>query len=70
MFESLRALCRRLADERGVPAYTIFSDLSLCEMARKYPTTASEFRRIPGVGEQKLKDFAQTFLSDQKLSRC
>jgi len=64
LFEQLRALRRKLADERDVPAYVIFSDVSLREMARNYPTTASEFRRIPGVGEQKLKDFAQPFLSE------
>jgi len=32
-------------------------------MARSYPTTTAEFRRIPGVGEQKLKDFAEPFLT-------
>ena len=66
LFEQLRALRRKLADERDVPAYVIFSDVSLREMARNYPTTASEFRRIPGVGEQKLKDFVQPFLSKIK----
>src|SRR6059058_746506 len=66
LFEQLRALRRKLADERDVPAYVIFSDVSLREMARNYPTTASEFRRIPGVGEQKLKDFSQPFLSEIK----
>src|SRR5437667_7231995 len=66
LFEQLRALRRKLADERDVPAYVIFSDVSLREMARNYPTTASEFRRVPGVGEQKLKDFARPFLSEIK----
>src|SRR5947208_12429178 len=66
LFEQLRALRRKLADERDVPAYVIFSDVSLREMARNYPTTATEFRRIPGVGEQKLKDFAQPFLIEIK----
>src|SRR5438067_9798290 len=66
LFERLRALRRKLADDRDVPAYVIFSDVSLREMSRNYPTTASEFRRIPGVGEQKLKDFAQPFLSEIK----
>ena len=66
LFERLRALRRQLADERGVPAYIIFSDVSLREMARSYPTTASEFRRIPGVGEQKLKNFAEPFLNEIK----
>jgi ATP-dependent DNA helicase RecQ len=66
LFERLRGLRRKLADERDVPAYVIFSDVSLREMARSYPTTASEFRRIPGVGEQKLKDFSEPFLSEIK----
>src|SRR5882724_1038573 len=66
LFERLRALRRHLADERGVPAYIIFSDVSLREMARNYPTNSTEFRRIPGVGEQKLKDFGEAFLSEIK----
>jgi ATP-dependent DNA helicase RecQ len=66
LFDRLRGLRRKLADERNVPAYVIFSDVSLREMARSYPTTATEFRRIPGVGEQKLKDFAEAFLSEIK----
>jgi len=66
LFERLRDLRRKLADERDVPAYVIFSDVSLREMAKNYPTTATEFRRIPGVGEQKLKDFAEAFLGEIK----
>ena len=66
LFERLRGLRRKLADERNVPAYVIFSDVSLREMAKNYPSTATEFRRIPGVGEQKLKDFAEAFLSEIK----
>jgi ATP-dependent DNA helicase RecQ len=66
LFERLRVLRRQLADERGVPAYIIFSDVSLREMARKYPANSTEFRRIPGVGEQKLKDFGEAFLSEIK----
>ncbi len=64
LFDQLRALRRKIADERDVPAYVIFSDATLREMARAYPTTTGEFRRIPGVGEQKLKDFAVTFLAE------
>jgi ATP-dependent DNA helicase RecQ len=62
LFSRLRDLRRTLAGERRVPAYIIFSDVALREMARQYPTTAAQFRRIPGVGEQKLKDFAEPFL--------
>jgi ATP-dependent DNA helicase RecQ len=64
LFERLRHLRRKLADERNVPAYVIFSDVSLRQMARSYPTNTNEFRRIPGVGEQKLHDFAELFLSE------
>jgi ATP-dependent DNA helicase RecQ len=61
LFEQLRALRRQIADKRDVPAYVIFSDVALREMGRAYPTTEAEFRRIPGVGEQKLRDFAEPF---------
>ncbi len=63
LFAQLRGVRRALADARNVPAYVIFSDVALREMARTYPTTPAEFRRIPGVGEQKLKDFADAFLA-------
>jgi ATP-dependent DNA helicase RecQ len=66
LFERLRALRRKIADEHGVPAYIIFSDVSLREMAKHYPTTPVQFRRIPGVGEQKLKQFAEPFLREIK----
>jgi ATP-dependent DNA helicase RecQ len=62
LFEQLRALRREIADKRDVPAYVIFSDVSLREMARVYPTTAVEFGRITGVGHQKQRDFAETFI--------
>ena len=61
LFEKLRDLRRKLADERGVPAYIIFSDVALREMARAYPTTSAAFGKIPGVGQQKLRDFAEPF---------
>ena len=63
LFAHLRGVRRTLADARNVPAYVIFSDVALREMARTYPTTSAEFRRIPGVGEQKLRDFAEAFLA-------
>jgi len=63
LFAHLRGVRRTLADARNVPAYVIFSDVALREMARAYPMTDAEFRRIPGVGEQKLKDFAEPFLA-------
>ena len=64
LFGRLRGLRRKLADERDVPAYIIFSDASLREMARAQPKRLAEFANIPGVGQQKLKSFGEIFLSE------
>lgn len=63
LFEALRALRLRLAEEQGVPPYVIFHDATLMEMARKRPTTPERMRFIPGVGEQKLERYADSFLA-------
>jgi ATP-dependent DNA helicase RecQ len=64
LFERLRALRRKIADDRDVPAYIIFSDATLREMAQAYPQTKIEFAQIAGVGQQKLKEFAEPFLAE------
>jgi ATP-dependent DNA helicase RecQ len=64
LFERLRALRRKIADERDVPAYIIFSDASLREMAGACPQSKSEFAQIAGVGQQKLREFAEAFLAE------
>ena len=51
LFEKLRGLRKQLADERAVPPYIVFSDVSLRQMARFYPANEQEFSRISGVGE-------------------
>jgi ATP-dependent DNA helicase RecQ len=61
LFADLKTLRRRLADERNVPAYIVFSDATLREMASALPQTREEFEQIPGVGERKANDFAETF---------
>jgi ATP-dependent DNA helicase RecQ len=62
LFEVLRDLRKRLADERNVPAYIVFSDVALRQMAREYPRTETDFARISGVGEKKLREFGDAFL--------
>jgi ATP-dependent DNA helicase RecQ len=64
LFEQLRQLRKRLADERAVPPYIVFSDVSLRQMARAYPANAVEFGRISGVGERKLAEFGEIFLAE------
>lgn len=61
LFETLRQLRKRLADDRGVPSYIIFSDVALRQMARHYPQTDAEFARINGVGEKKRREFGGVF---------
>lgn len=63
LFETLRQLRKRLADQRGVPSYIVFSDVSLRYMARDYPRNAKEFSRISGVGENKLRQFGDDFMA-------
>ena len=62
LFESLRNLRRQLAEERRVPAYILFSDATLRDMARVRPGSPSALLGIRGVGERKLADLGQRFL--------
>jgi ATP-dependent DNA helicase RecQ len=64
LFERLRQVRKALADERDVPAYIIFSDVALRQMARNYPDGEREFARISGVGEKKLREFGAVFLAE------
>jgi ATP-dependent DNA helicase RecQ len=64
LFERLRELRKRLADERDVPAYIVFSDVALRQMARNYPGNERDFARISGVGEKKLREFGEVFLDE------
>jgi ATP-dependent DNA helicase RecQ len=63
LFERLRQLRKTLADERDVPAYVIFSDVALRQMAQDYPANEQEFLRISGVGTRKLEEFGTDFLA-------
>ncbi|MEE8516677.1 MAG: DNA helicase RecQ [Alphaproteobacteria bacterium] len=62
LFARLKELRLSLARQRAVPAYVIFSDKSLIDMARHAPRTKDSFSGIHGVGQAKLRDFAEIFL--------
>jgi ATP-dependent DNA helicase RecQ len=62
LFERLRALRKELADHQGVPAYIVFSDKVLREMAARRPRTPEELLDVPGVGPAKLERYGQAFL--------
>jgi ATP-dependent DNA helicase RecQ len=61
LFERLRELRKKLADERGVPAYIVFGDTTLRELARAYPTRLSELGGITGIGEKKRAEYGEAF---------
>ena len=63
LFERLRTLRTELSQKEGVPAYLVFTDTSIRQMARTYPTTPDAFRRIAGVGDRKLEELGPTFMA-------
>ena len=67
LFQQLRALRSELARKKSLPAYVIFTDRTLREMAARKPSTLSELERIPGVGSRKLAQYGKQFLA---VLRC
>ena len=63
LFESLRALRKRIAAERGLPAYIVFGDETLREMARKKPADRYAMLAVKGVGEAKMAQYGERFLA-------
>lgn len=64
LFERLRALRKRLADEAGVPPYIVFSDATLRDMCEKRPSSPDEFLDVSGVGATKLARYGEAFLEE------
>ena len=62
LFEALRSARADLARIKSVPAYIVFSDKTLKDMALKRPRTLDEFSAVFGVGETKLKAYGDTFI--------
>ena len=62
LFDVLKELRGRLAKEAGIPAYVVFSNATLMDMARKKPQNTSQFRKVSGVGEIKAAWYADAFL--------
>jgi ATP-dependent DNA helicase RecQ len=62
LFEVLRQLRRKLAQERGIPPYLVFNDATLEQMAAERPMTDSEMRNISGIGERKLQLYGNIFM--------
>ena len=63
LLSALKAKRRALAEAAKVPAYVVFNDRTLIEMAEKRPTCVDDMARISGVGAKKLERYGDAFLS-------
>ncbi len=62
LFDNLRRLRKKLADEKGVPPYVLFSDATLKELSRYFPDNKEDMLTIKGVGEKKFEQYGDAFL--------
>lgn len=62
LFDRLRSLRREISQERAIPAYLVFDDATLREMARRRPATRDALLEVKGVGQRKLEEFGDAFL--------
>lgn len=62
MYEELRGLRSSIAKQKGIPAYTVFSNATLADMAAKKPTNLTQFKRVSGVGELKAGWYGNAFI--------
>ncbi len=63
LFEALRERRRELAEQQNLPAYVIFHDATLAQMAQLRPQTSAELLDISGVGQAKLDRYGEQFLA-------
>lgn len=64
LFERLRGLRKRLADEQNVPPYVVFADTTLSALARQRPVTQEHFLRVYGVGRRKLEAYYEPVVAE------
>jgi ATP-dependent DNA helicase RecQ len=62
VFEALREWRKAVAREHGVPAYTVFHDATLQEIARQLPASLDGLRGISGIGATKLQRYGEPLL--------
>ena len=63
VFLKLKAVRKRIADEKKLPAYIVFSDATLWAMASTLPSSEAELLGVPGVGPKKLSQYGTEFLA-------
>ncbi|HEG44583.1 MAG TPA: DNA helicase RecQ [Phycisphaerales bacterium] len=63
LFETLRKIRSKIAGKKKIPAYIVFGDGALRDMARKRPASLSTFLNVKGVGEKKYQQYGETFIT-------
>jgi ATP-dependent DNA helicase RecQ len=63
LFQALKKLRKQIADERGIPAYLVWSDATLRAMVVARPRTATDLLAVSGVGPVKLEAYGDRFLT-------
>ncbi len=64
LFERLRLLRYKIAQEEDIPAYLVFSDATLKEIERKRPMSDDDFLKVSGVGQRKMEVYGDEFISE------
>lgn len=64
LFDCLKVLRAKLAKEAGIPAYVVFSNATLSDMAKKQPQNMSQFKKVSGVGDLKAAWYGKAFLEE------
>jgi ATP-dependent DNA helicase RecQ len=64
LFERLRELRKRLADEKNIPPFVIFSDATISDMSQKKPLTQADMLNVSGVGEAKYQQYGEIFIRE------
>ena len=63
LFDKLRTLRKELSEKQGIPVYTVFTNEQLAAMVKKPPKTTKDMLAIAGVGEAKVKQYGEAFLT-------
>ena len=64
-FVNLREIRKRIANEEAIPAYAIFTNEELAELAKIEALTISKMKKIKGIGERKVDKYAQFFITER-----
>lgn len=66
-FSALRRLRKQIAEEEGIPAYAVFTDAELAEIAKLSVLRIDAMKKIPGIGKKKIEKYGESFFQFENL---